>query len=234
MDFFYSQESLAISQWFLRAIFAYFILLIAVKLLGQRTISQLRLLDFIIAIILGNILAHPLSDEGLGMAGSIATTFALVVMYFLSLQLKLKFKVFEKFLSPAPIPLVKNGEIIYKNLVKAKISLDFLLSELRLQNVADVKKIAVAFWEPGGKISVFLDSTHQPLTPIDMQIFPKPFSLPVVVIKEGDIDINALHDINRTKDWLKDLLKQNYSAEVKDILLATVDENFTLNVFFKV
>jgi uncharacterized membrane protein YcaP (DUF421 family) len=35
------------------------------------------LLDFIIALILGNILGHPLSDEGLGMTGSITTTIVL-------------------------------------------------------------------------------------------------------------------------------------------------------------
>ncbi|MFF6015923.1 hypothetical protein [Lysinibacillus fusiformis] len=32
--------------------------------MGQRSISQLRLLDFAMAITLGNIIAHPLSDEG--------------------------------------------------------------------------------------------------------------------------------------------------------------------------
>lgn len=35
-------------------------------LMGQRSISQLGLLDFAMAIPVGNIIAHPLSDEGLG------------------------------------------------------------------------------------------------------------------------------------------------------------------------
>lgn len=233
MNFFYGQESLTIIQWLLRGIVAYIVLLIAVKVLGQRSISQLRFIDFVIAIILGNILAHPLSDEGLGMTGSITTTSVLVVMYTFSLFLKLKSKSFEKFLSPAPIPIVKNGEIIYKNLIRARITLDFLLSELRLEKVDDVKKVALALWEPGGNISVFLDSDYQPLTPKDMQIITKPFSLPVVVIKNGDIDMNVLRDINRTKEWLIELLKMNYNAEVKDILLATLDTNYYLQVFLK-
>lgn len=162
-----------------------------------------------------------------------STTFALVVMYILSLLLKLKFKRVKKFLSPAPIPIVKNGEIIYKNLVKAKIPLDFLLSKLRLQQIADIKKVAAAFWEPGGKISVFLVSSHQTLTPNDMKIVTLPFSLPTVVIKEGDIDLDALNRIDRTKDWLTDLLKNTYNAKAKDILLATVDDSYCLQVFFK-
>jgi len=81
LELFYGQESLTVIQWIIRGAIAYIVLLISAKFLGQRAISQLRLLDFIIAIILGNILAHPLSDEGLGMTGSITTTIVLVVIY---------------------------------------------------------------------------------------------------------------------------------------------------------
>ena len=233
MDFFYGQESLTILQWILRGIVAFFVLLLSAKILGQRSISQLRLQDFIIAITLGNILAHPLSDQELGMTGSITTTAVLVTLYIFSLLLTLKSNKFEKFLSPAPIPLVRKGLIIYKNLAKAKISLDFLLSELRLKKVSDIKKISLALWEPGGKVSVFLEAPYQSLTPNDMQLFTTPFALPKVVIKEGVIDLNALKDINKTKYWLVDLLKRRYNAEVKEILLATIDANDNLQVYYK-
>lgn len=233
MSFFYGQESLTIIQWGLRGIIAFFVLLLSAKMLGQRSISQLRLLDFIIAITLGNILAHPLSDEELGMTGSITTTAVLIILYILSILFTLKSKKFEEFLAPAPIPLVKNGEIIYKNLGRAKISLDFLLSELRLKKVDDLRKIAIALWEPGGKISVFLETNYQTLTPNDMQILTTPFSLPVVVIKDGVIDINALKDINITKSWLIDRLTNIYNTEVEDVLLATLDVNFNLQVYFR-
>ncbi len=74
MEFFHSQESLTTIQWILRAIFSFIFLLLATKVMGERTLSQLRLIDFTIALILGNILAHPLSDEQLGLKGSLITT----------------------------------------------------------------------------------------------------------------------------------------------------------------
>lgn len=233
MNLFYGQESLTIIQWMIRGVVAYFVLLIAAKFLGQRAISQLRLLDFIIAIILGNILAHPLSDEGLGMTGSITTTIVLVALYTLSLNLSLKSTKFEKFISPPPIPIIKNGEIIYKNLSKAKISLDFLLSELRINKIDDIKKIAIASWEPGGNISIFLDTPYQSLTPDDMQIKKSAFSLPLVVIKDGKIEMNVLNDINKTSDWLIDVLKRNYNTDVRSILLATIDINYNIQIYYK-
>lgn len=70
MGFFQGQETLTSTKWILRAEIIFFFLLIVVKMMGQRSISHLRLIDFVIALVLGNIIAHPLSDEKLGMKGS--------------------------------------------------------------------------------------------------------------------------------------------------------------------
>jgi uncharacterized membrane protein YcaP (DUF421 family) len=90
MDFFNGQESLTAIQWILRAIVAFFFLLFAVKIMGQRSISHLRLLDFIMALLLGNIIAHPLSDEQLGLKGSMITMTVLVILYTVGVFLSLK------------------------------------------------------------------------------------------------------------------------------------------------
>ena len=116
MDFFQSQESLTALQWILRAVIAYIFLLLATKLMGRRSISQLRLLDFTIALILGNILAHPLSDEKLGMKGSLITTAALIILYLFSIYISLKWEPFRRWIEPSAFPLIKNGEILYKGL----------------------------------------------------------------------------------------------------------------------
>lgn len=99
--------------------------------MGQRAISQLRLLDFVIALVIGNIIAHPLSDERLGLKGSVVTTIVLVSLYLCGIFLILKWPWFRKLITPPPINLVKDGEIIYKGLKKARISIDVLLEELR-------------------------------------------------------------------------------------------------------
>ena len=135
MDFFHGHESLTTIQWILRAIISYFFLLFAAKLMGRRSIAQLRLLDFTMALILGNILAHPLSDEKLGMKGSLITTAVLVVLYTLRVHFSLRVNLIRKWIEPSPFPLIKNGEIMYKGLGKARITLDHLLSEARKEKI---------------------------------------------------------------------------------------------------
>lgn len=155
MDFFHGQEALTIIQWILRAIVSYFFLLFAAKIMGQRAISQLRLLDFLIALIIGNILAHPLSDEQLGLKGPLITTAVLVLLYIFCVFLSLKWGKLRSFFENSPFPLIENGQIVYKSLAKARISIDFLLSELRKEKIEDIQKVALALWEPDGTISFF-------------------------------------------------------------------------------
>jgi uncharacterized membrane protein YcaP (DUF421 family) len=231
MDFFQSQESLTEIQWTLRAIISFFFLLFVAKIMGQRSISQLRLLDFIMALSIGNIIAHPLSDQHLGMKGSMITIGVLVILYLIFIFSSLKWSKFTKFVDPSPFPLIKNGEIIYKGLTKARIPLEILLSELRKEQIQDIQKVALALWESDGTISFVLDPKYQALTPKDMKLMTKPFSFPITIIKDGKIDFEELKQTGKDKDWLKDKIRMVHNVEIKNILLATIDNNDKINIF---
>lgn len=233
MDFFYGQESLTAIQWTLRAIVAFFFLFFMVKIMGLRSISQLRLLDFAMAILIGNIIAHPLSDERLGFKGSIVSMSVLVGLYLICLYLMGKFIPFREFVAPPPITLVKNGEINLKNLKKARITVDDVLSEMRKQSIVDVKKVALALWEPDGEISFFLSPEHQPVTKSDLNITSQPFSYPTTIIKEGKINYEVLSNSPYNEETLKNNIKTIYNVEINEILLATLDQNNQLQIFLK-
>ncbi|MFP7736366.1 DUF421 domain-containing protein [Priestia aryabhattai] len=232
MDFFYSQESLTSIQWILRAVISFFFLLIVTKIMGQRSLSQLRLLDFIMALSIGNIIAHPLSDQHLGMKGSMITIGVLVILYLIMVFLSLKWLKFTKFVDPSPFPLIKNGEILYKGLTKARIPIDVLLTELRKKQIHDIQQVALALWESDGTISFFLESQYQTLTPKDMKLMTKSFSLPITIIKDGKIDFEELKQTGKDENWVKNQIRTVHSLDIKNILLATIDDkNNKINVF---
>ena len=85
-------------------------------------------------------IAHPLSDEKLGLKGSIITTLVLTILYLGYILSMLKSPLLRIFFNNSTIPLVQNGKILYKELKKARISIDILLEELRKEKVDDVKK----------------------------------------------------------------------------------------------
>ena len=221
LNFFFGQEYLSIFQWILRGIIAYTFLLMAAKIMGQRSISQLRMLDFTIALVLGNIIAHPLSDEELGMTGALVTSTVLVFLYTIGIFLSLKITFLRKLFEPQPILIIKDGQFSEQGLLKARISIDTLLSELRKHRVINLKNVAAAFWEPGGTLSVFLENQFRPATPSDLMIQTPPFAMPVTLIKEGKINEEALYKIGKDENWLR--LQVN--TEIQNVLLATYAEN---------
>lgn len=229
LNFFESHESLTTLEWILRSLVSFAFLLLIAKSMGQRSISQLRFLDFVIALVLGNIIAHPLSDERLGLKGSMITTSVLVILYVTATWLSLKSSFFRRYVDPPPIELIKSGEIMYQNLSRAKISLDFLFSELRKGEVNDIQKVALAIWEPGGTISIFMNSQYQPITPADLNIATQPFTLIKPIIQEGKINNSLLKVIGKDQLWLQG--KIGPVTKISDVVLATIDDNENIRVY---
>lgn len=232
MDFYESKETLTSIEWILRGIVSFVFLILVAKLMGQRSISQLRFLDFIIALTLGNIIAHPLSDEKLGLKGSMITTIVLVMLYITVTWLSLKWPIFRRYLDPAPITLIKNGLIQFHNLSKARISIDFLFSELRKEKVESIQKVSLALWEPGGTISVFIDTQYQPVTPADMKLETQPFAISMPIIIDGKVDMSLLHEIGKDLVWLNTKIESTNTA-IKEVIVATITEKDKLLVYHK-
>jgi uncharacterized membrane protein YcaP (DUF421 family) len=231
MDFFSGQESLNALQWALRAVVGFFFLVFIAKLMGQRSISQLRFLDFVMALLIGNIIAHPLSDEGLGLKGSMITMSVLVILYLIGVFLSLRWDALRKIFEPGPITLIEYGKIHYKNLNKARITIDNLLSELRKEKTEDIQKVALALWEPGGTISIFLYPQYEPITHSNLTTPTKPFHLPSIIIKERKIIYNELMRLEIDEQWLLSKLKTTYNVNLNDILLATIENKEDLKIF---
>lgn len=227
MDFFKSQESLTTMGWILRGIVGFVFLIIAAKMMGQRSISQLRFLDFIIALTLGNIIAHPLSDEQLGLKGSMITTVSLVILYIVAIWLSLKIPLFKQFFDPPAITLIQEGKLDYRNLSKAKLTIDFLYAELRKSRVEDISKVAFAAWEPGGTLSVFVNTAYQSVTPADLKLPMQPFNLTKPIIADGHIEHTLLSEIGKDREWLETEILPH---SVNNVILATVDSKLTVKV----
>lgn len=93
------------------------------------------------------------------------------------------------------------------------------------------EKVALAIWEADGKISVFLDPIYNPLTPADYQMKTEPFDLPQLIIKDGKIETKALKLMNKDEDWVISSIERLYQTNIKDVLLATLDNKENLKIF---
>ena len=229
MSIFLGHNHLTLLQWLERGVIIYVFLVLVAKFMGQRSVSQLRFLDFVIALLLGGLLGNPLADPSLDVWDGMITSSVLVILHAGSAFLGLKWERWRKFLEPPPLILIRNGRFLLSNLKKARVSIDYVLSSLRLQQIEDIQKVAVALWEPGGTISVFLKSEYETPTRDDMNIKSEAFSLPTVVVKEGKIRKEALLSLGKDEAWLQQHIKE----PIHTILFTTLDEQNRLQFILK-
>lgn len=209
----------------LRAFSTYIILIIALRLMGRRELSQLSFIDYIVAICIGGVGGRSITklDEPyilfvLGFA-------TLAVAHVALSYIKLKSPALRRLVNGEPVIMIHKGNIIRKNLKKSHISLDTLMSLLRDKSVFKISDVEYALLEPSGGISVILKSELSPLTPNDMNIQKTKNELPVVVIKEGKIVREELTRGNLTEEWLREQLQKNNISDISKLLLVQADQS---------
>ncbi|MNN04949.1 hypothetical protein D3C81_1176900 [compost metagenome] len=137
----------------------------------------------------------------------------------------MKWKPWQRFLEPDPLILVKDGTIHLNNVRKARITVEYLLSALRLIQMEDISKIALALWEPGGNISAFLHTDNQTATKKDLGITASKFEYTPLVIKQGTVKREVLLKMGYDESWLNQQIAQKYNKEISQVNLATLSEN---------
>ena len=219
-------------EWMIRAIIAYIFLIFVAKAMGQRSIAQLRFLDVVLVLLLEGNLSNALSDERVGLLGSMITTCMLIVLYIVSSILALKWDRWRRFLEPSPIILIHNGSIDFNNLKKARITVEYLFSELRLQSASDIKTIRLALWEASGVVSVFQYPEYETVSRQDMKVAGKKSPISFILVKDGKIQKDVLTLLGKTERWAKEELSKKVSIEL--IQLATIDKNEQINILSSV
>ncbi|EOP50716.1 MULTISPECIES: DUF421 domain-containing protein [Bacillus cereus group] len=231
MHIFEGAHHLSYIEWMIRAITAYVFLIFVAKTMGQRSIAQLRFLDVVLVLLLEGNLSNALSDERVGLLGSMITTCVLIVLHIVSSVLTLKWDRWRRFLEPSPIILIHNGSIDFSNLKKARITVEYLFSELRLQNVSDIKTIRLALWEASGTVSVFQYPEHETVSRLDMKVAGRKSPISFILVKNGNIQKDVLALLGKTETWAQEELSKKISVEL--VQLATIDENKQINILLK-
>ncbi|HDR8093373.1 TPA: DUF421 domain-containing protein [Bacillus cereus] len=198
---------------------------------GQRSIAQLRFLDVVLVLLLGGNISNAVFDEKVGLLGSMSTICILVVLHIVSSILMLKWDRWRRFLKPAPIILIHNGSIDCSNLNKARITAEYLFSELRMRNVSDIQTIKLALWEANGVVSIFRYPKYEAVSRLDLKVAGKKSPVSFVLVKDGRIQKDVLALLGKTEAWARELLEE--STEVESIMLATIDESHKINILLK-
>lgn len=208
-----------------RAAIAYLVLIVLIKILGQRSVSSLQPTDFLYAIVIGDVIGEPLTSGEDSFKGPLLAAFTLTAIHLGLTFTTLKWSKFRRITDDEPIFLIKDGKILRKQMKKTKVTLDMLLMELRLRGYPDVSEVDMAILEANGEISVIPKKETTPATKNDLNIPAPPVGYPVVLIEDGNVIEDNLKRHNLTESWLSKELKKRGVNDTRDVMLATVTKS---------
>lgn len=213
-----------------RALIAFFTLLIFTRLLGKQQMSQLTFFDYVLGITVGSIAASLTTDltskawpHWVGL-----TTWIIAV---LAVQwVTLKWRYAAKYVDGEPTVVIMNGKIMEDAMKKIRYRVSDLTEQLRDKGVFDISQVEFAVLEVSGKLTVLKKAQHQPLTPKDMNMKTKYKGISTEIIYNGVVVENNLKQVKKDRKWLETELKNQGIKDISEVFYAEMETSGKLYI----
>lgn len=197
-----------------RVLLGFAILLVLVRIIGNKQLGQLNVFTYISGIVIGSMVGDIILHSDIKFWSSMAGVTLWVALAICVELASLKSIKIREMLDGQPIILIKKGRILYPALKRERLNIDDLTMMLRTNNVFSIADVDYAILEPNGDLSV-----------LQKQQAAK--SIPTTVVSEGKIISKNLRELNLTEEWLNVALGD---TKIPDILYAEVQEDGQLHV----
>ena len=138
----------------LRGTVIYLGILVVVRMLLRREAAAISLPDLLMVVLLSDAAQNAMADHYSSLTDGFILVGTIILWNYTLDRLAFHVPFFTRFVHPPPLPLVRNGQLLKRNMRMESISEDELMSQLRQAGVDDIAKVEVAHIEGDGRISV--------------------------------------------------------------------------------
>ena len=208
---------------FFRSVIIYLLLLLIMRLMGKRQLSELQPFEFAITLILAELACIPMSEIQIPLMYGIIPIFVMFILHLFITKLASKNLKFNRFLNGKPVVVMTPDGIDKRVLDKLDMNVNDLLHALRAAGYFYPEDISYAILETNGNLSVLPKASASPLTPAVQNLEVEEAEMPYSVICEGVIEYTNLELSGVEEDSINTLLSEN-DLKLKDVLLLTVNK----------
>ena len=208
----------------IRTLILYVAIVVSLRIMGKRQIGELEPAEFVVAVLISDLAAHPLQDIGTPLLYGLLPVLTLLCCEVLITAFVVKSVKFRAFIAGKPSMIIHQGKIVQREMKKNRVTLDELSEQLRKKDIVDISTVKYGILETDGSLSTLLYSAHAPLTPQQMSIASTDIGYPVIVINNGRVIEDNLHKMGLNEAWMKAQLKTRDISRADDIYLMSVDE----------
>ena len=213
----------------IRTVIIYIFLLVTMRLMGKRQLGELEISELVSTLLLSDIAALPITNPEIPLSYALVPILAITAFEIVTSLLLTKRPKLKGLLSTRPSMIIRKGVIDHTELLKNRISIDELLSELRQKDVTNVNEVDYAIIEQNGKMTVIKKADYEQPTRKELSVKIADSGLCHIIVSDGTVNEHGLRLVKKSRRWLDETLEKRKVA-LRDVYLMTVDDAETVSV----
>ncbi len=138
----------------LSSIFIYVFIVLGIRLFGKKELAQLSIFDLVFILLISNAVQNSMVGTDSSLSGGVVAATSLFIFNYIIKVIIFKFPRLGKVIQGEPLILIYNGELINKNIGKAKITHEEVMEAIREHGAVTISDVNLAVLEVDGNISV--------------------------------------------------------------------------------
>lgn len=204
---------------FVRTILIFAVTFLIIRLMGKRQIGEMQPFEFVITLLIAELASIPMADLSIPLGYGIIAVLTIFIMHQTLTVIEKKSSFLGKVISSKPSIIIDSEGINFKEMKKLNISINELQENLRNAGYSNFDEIEYALLETNGKFSILKKQQS------DSESKPPKTPLPVCIIEEGKFKEWELQRIKTSKAFFEKLLAKQGVKSLKDVEVATIDNN---------
>ena len=124
------------------------------RVILKRQAGTLGMTDLLLITLLADASQNGMAGDYKSLPDGIVLVATIIFWSYALDWLSFKSPRFQRLIEPPPLPLIKNGQLLRRNMRKELISESDLMGQLREQGISDISRVKDAYIESDGRISV--------------------------------------------------------------------------------
>ena len=208
---------------FVRALILYFVVIVAMRIMGKRQIGQLQPFELAIAIMISELAAVPMQNTGIPLINGLIPIVTLLIAQIAMSLISMKSIKARAIICGKPSILIENGKINENELRKEMYTMNDLLEQLRIQSISNIADVEYAILETNGQLSVIPKSQKRPVNPQDLSLPTKYEGLSLDIVIDGKVILKNLEKAGLDENWLNEELNKKGISSLNKVIFASLD-----------
>lgn len=216
----------------LRTAILYLSVVVFMRIMGKRQVGELQPGELCVTILISELASIPIDNLDRPIISGLIPICVLVICEVTMSCLSLKVPFLRRLASGKPAIVINQGKVDQLTLKKLRMSVDDLIEGLRQNGIFELESVNYAIMETNGKLSVLPFDECSPVTKSDLNIAPQNPGVPITVISDGRLQMNAIKSRQINLNKIEAELKRQ-KLKKEDVFIMQINDGGEFHVVRK-